>query len=310
MKLRTLWSAIVFVLLVSVSSGFAASPVWKISKGDARIYIGGTIHVLSKTDYPLPAGFDVAYQQAARLVFETDMQKMTAPETQQLVLQQVIYSDGRNLKQVLNQQTFRELETYLATKKIPVAEVVGLKPGMLAVALTMVELKRLGMGEAGVDSFYQMKALGDHKQLGQLESVEEQIGFLATLGDGHENELIHYTLRDLKEIAQVMQAMKRAWRQGDNRKLEELVLMQMKKESPAIYQALIVKRNNAWLPRIESMLKTGEVEFVLVGALHLVGTMVCWHSSQPVVIRFRSLTESCFGLIRIARDTRITPLER
>lgn len=271
MKLRAIWSVVVFVLLLSVSSVFAASPVWKISKGDARLYIGGTIHVLSKTDYPLPAGFDTAYQQAAQLVFETDMQKMTVPETQQLVLQQVIYSDGRNLKQVLNQQTFQELAQYLATKKIPVAEVVGLKPGMLAVTLTMVELQRLGMGGTGVDLFYQAQALNDHKRLGQLEAVEEQIGFLATLGEGYENELISYTLRDIKDLPRTMQLIKAAWRQGDTRKLEELALAPLKQEFPPLYQTLIVKRNKAWMPRIEAMLKTAEVEFVLVGALHLVG---------------------------------------
>ncbi|MCE1225737.1 MAG: TraB/GumN family protein [Geobacteraceae bacterium] len=271
MKLRTVWSVVVFALLVSVSSAFAASPVWKVSKGDARLYIGGTVHVLSKTDYPLPAGFDVAYKQAAQLVFETDMQKMSAPETQQLVLQQAIYADGRNLKQVLNPQTFQELEKFLAARKIPVAEVVGLKPGMLAVTLTMVELQRLGMGGTGVDSFYQAQAVSDHKHLGQLEAVEEQIGFLGSLGEGYESELISYTLRDIKELPRIMPLIKAAWRQGDLRKLEELGLAPLKQEFPPIYQTLIVKRNKAWLPRIEEMLKNADVEFVLVGALHLVG---------------------------------------
>ena len=271
MKLCTVWSVVVFVLFVSVSSVFAASPVWKISKGDARIYVGGTIHVLSKTDYPLPAGFDAAYQQAAQLVFETDMQKMAAPETRQLLLQQVVYTDGRNLKQVLKQQTFQELETFLADKKVPVAGVVGLKPGMLAVTLTMLELQRLGMCEAGVDSFYQAQALNDHKRLGQLEAVEEQIGFLASLGKGYENELISYTLRDIKDLPRIMPLIKAAWRQGDLQKLEELALVPLKQEFPPIYQTLIVKRNKAWLPRIEAMLKNADVEFVLVGALHLVG---------------------------------------
>ena len=271
MKLRTVWVVAAFALFVSVSSAFAASPVWKISKGDARLYIGGTVHVLSKSDYPLPAGFDVAYKQAAQLVFETDMQKMAAPETRQLMLQQVVYTDGRNLKQVLKQQTFQELEAFLADKKVAVAGVVGLKPGMLAVTLTMLELQRLGMGEAGVDTFYQARALSDHKRLGQLEAVEEQIGFLASLGEGYENELIGYTLRDIKDLPRIMPLIKAAWRQGDLQKLEELALVPLKQEFPPIYQTLIVKRNKAWLSRIEAMLKNADVEFVLVGALHLVG---------------------------------------
>ena len=33
----------------------------------------------------------------------------------------------------------------------------------------------------------------------------------------------------------------------------------------------MVERNNAWMPQIEALLTTEEVEFVLVGALHLVG---------------------------------------
>ena len=38
-----------------------------------------------------------------------------------------------------------------------------------------------------------------------------------------------------------------------------------------MYDELIVKRNNAWMPKIEAMLKTKQVEFILVGALHLAG---------------------------------------
>ena len=38
-----------------------------------------------------------------------------------------------------------------------------------------------------------------------------------------------------------------------------------------MYKSLIADRNDAWLPKIEAMLKTREVEFVLVGALHLAG---------------------------------------
>ena len=45
----------------------------------------------------------------------------------------------------------------------------------------------------------------------------------------------------------------------------------LKKEFPDVYNQLIVKRNNAWVPKIEVFFKTKEVELILVGALHLVG---------------------------------------
>ncbi len=53
--------------------------------------------------------------------------------------------------------------------------------------------------------------------------------------------------------------------------LSEIGIAPFRNEFPAIHQALLVDRNNAWMPQIEAMLKTSEVEFVLVGALHLAG---------------------------------------
>lgn len=271
MRFRAFIAVMFIALAVFASSLHAASPVWKISKGDNHLFIGGTIHVLSKSDFPLPAAFETAYSQSSRIIFETDMQGMKNPETQKKLLKQVMYADGKNLKQVLDKQTFQALEQHLTSRGIPVANLLPFKPGMLAITLTVIELHRLGLAGTGVDEFYSLKALNDRKQLGQLESIDAQIGFLANMGDGHENELIASTLREIKEIPAMLQSTKEAWRKSDGKKLVEMSLIPMKIESPAVYDTLIAKRNSAWLVQIEEMLNSKEVEFVLVGALHLVG---------------------------------------
>jgi uncharacterized protein len=271
MRLRNLLIVLSVTLLSFASSVYAASPVWKITKGDNHLFIGGTIHVLTKADFPLPTAFETAYSQSSRIIFETDMQGMKNPEIQKRLLKQVMYADGKNLKQELDKQTFMDLEKHLTSRGIPVANLLPFKPGMLAVTLTVIELHRLGLAGTGVDEFYSLKALNDNKPLGQLESIDAQIGFLASMGDGQENELIASTLREIKEIPAMLQATKEAWRKSDGKKLVDMSLVPMKKESPAVYDTLIVKRNNAWMVQIEEMLKTKEVEFVLVGALHLFG---------------------------------------
>ena len=43
------------------------------------------------------------------------------------------------------------------------------------------------------------------------------------------------------------------------------------KEFPELYQRLIVERNRAWLPKIESFLSQNENYLVVVGAGHLAG---------------------------------------
>jgi uncharacterized protein YbaP (TraB family) len=262
---------LVFLVLISVHSVYADSPVWKVVKGDNQLFIGGTIHVLAKSDYPLPSTFEKAYNQSAKLVFETDIQQMQTPEFQKILLSKVSYSDDRNLKTVLNEATYKELELHLSNRGIPIANMLKFKPGVLAMTLTFIELHRLGLLGAGVDEFFSLRAINDQKKLGQLETVDEQLAFIASMGDGQEDKFIAYTLRDIKKLPTLMESIKDAWRQGDTRKLNEVALKPMKMEFPDVYDELIVKRNNAWIPKIEAMLKTKDVELVLVGALHLVG---------------------------------------
>jgi len=79
-------------------------------------------------------------------------------------------------------------------------------------------------------------------------------------------------LRDLARLTEIMQSIKDAWREGNNAKLEKVSLVPFRKDFPQIYEHLIAKRNTSWIPKIEALLKTDEVEMILVGAMHLVGT--------------------------------------
>lgn len=268
-KLRP-WLLILLVSLIP-QAVFAQSSVWKVSKGKNQLYIGGTIHALSQSDYPLPREFVEAYSRSKIIVFETDLGKMQDPEFQKEIIREVTYSDGRNLKMDLNESTYRSLEKHLSDRGVPIEHLVNFKPGMVAVTLSAVEIQRLGMTNTGVDLFFHNKALQDRKPIGELETVYEQLKFLSSMGAENADELISHTLRDIKELPEMINIIKDAWRNGDIRKLEDNILGQFKSDSPELYTDLVVKRNNAWIPKIEAMLKTKDEEYILVGALHLVG---------------------------------------
>lgn len=267
-KIRCLLIGLLFIAAPAVH---ADSPVWKIVKGDNQLYIGGTIHILTQADYPLPETFETAYNNAAILVFETDLQKLKTPEFQQLLMSKVVYSDGRSLKTELSDATYQELEEHLASRGLPLGNLVNFKPGMVAITMTILELQRLGLIGTGVDEFFSLRAINDHKELGQLETMHEQLEFMATMGQGREDELITRTLRDIRQLPTMLQDIKDAWRRGDNRKLKEVAITPFKRDFPNVYNNLIVRRNDAWIDKIEAMLETQEIELVLVGALHLVG---------------------------------------
>jgi uncharacterized protein YbaP (TraB family) len=219
----------------------------------------------------LPAAFETAYNHSSKLIFETDTRKLQTPEFQAALMRKVVYSDGRNLKMVLKESTFQKLENHLNSRGIPIDNFINFKPGMVALTVTIIELQRLGLMGTGVDEFFNLRALNDQKSVGQLETVDEQLELISSLGDGQENEIIAHTLQETKKLPAMMQTMKAAWRQGDNRTLENIILTPFKKDFPGVYNRVVIKRNDAWLPKIETLLKTKEVEFILFGALHLIG---------------------------------------
>ena len=61
-----------------------------------------------------------------------------------------------------------------------------------------------------------------------------------------------------------------AWQNGDQKVLTDTLAL-LAEADPAGYDALIVRRNQAWLPAIEKALSEKDATFVTVGATHLIG---------------------------------------
>ena len=104
-----------------------------------------------------------------------------------------------------------------------------------------------------------------------MESVDEQIAFILSMGHGNENDFIEHSIKDLKKTGQIIDQLISAWKRGQEQELYDLFVAEMKKGFPDLYKALLVDRNNAWLPKIEHFFQTTEKELVLVGVGHLVG---------------------------------------
>src|SRR5436305_14682954 len=46
--------------------------VWRVTNAKASFYLVGSIHALSKSDYPLPSPYEIALRNSKRFVFEFD----------------------------------------------------------------------------------------------------------------------------------------------------------------------------------------------------------------------------------------------
>jgi uncharacterized protein YbaP (TraB family) len=262
---------IYLILLFIPTLVSAQSSVWKVSKGNQHLFIGGTIHVLGKDDYPLPKAYDKAYRQSETIVFETNIEKANDPAFMRKLVESFAYKHGKTLRSDLKRATFTTLEEYCLNSGIPISILLPYKPQFASLMLTSMELQKLGIRLAGVDDHFNQRALRDNKLVHQLETIEEQLQFLANMGLGQEDELILSTIKENQQLENLMQLMLNAWRKGDNTVLDREIIQPMKAEFPSTYQDLLVKRNNNWLPAIKAYLYSPDIEFILVGALHLAG---------------------------------------
>ncbi|MEQ3696309.1 MAG: TraB/GumN family protein [Pseudomonadales bacterium] len=259
------------LLAVLFSGTLVAAPVWQVSQEGNTFFVGGTIHVLSEEDYPLPESFEIAYNAAKVLYFETDMHALNDVAVQQSLMQRVSLPAGETLQDYLDSVQYQALENWLREAQLPSQAFDRYKAGFVTIQMLMIELQRVGISAPGVDQHFFNRALVDDKAVGELESIDDHLAFFATYGEGVENELMEMTLDELESIELEMDSMRTAWRQGEISYLEAMYVATMQDEFPELYQTLLVDRNRAWMPALIAMGKTPETEFVLVGVAHLLG---------------------------------------
>lgn len=268
--MKRLVTGLLMTASLACSTSHAAS-VWQVSDGDNTMYIGGTLHILSPSDYPLPDAYNNAYKESDVLVFETDMQAVTSPAFAARVMQQNTYQNGKTIADDLSDDTYQKLTAFLKARQLPVAQVVTLKPAMLGLTLTMMEYQRAGLTSQGVDAHFYAKGAEQNKQIDWFESPDEQLAFISSMADGQEDAFIRYTLEDIQELDKLVGPMKNHWRSGNMDELHAITLEDFKQTYPDVYEDLLVNRNANWLPKIRELMETPETEFILVGTLHMPG---------------------------------------
>jgi len=259
------------VLLLVSQSLLAQTSVWQASNGENTVYLAGTVHMLRAADYPLPAAFDQAYAQADALYFEINIDDMNAVGAQMTLMEQLMYTDGRNIESVLSPEAYDALTTFTADLGVPMMILQNMKPGMLVSTLEILSMQQLGFTPQGVDMYFHQRAKADGKAIAGFETVEQQIGFLAGMGVGEESEFIMMSLEELEKISTDIEVLVGPWRSGNTQQMNELFVESMKNSAPDAYDLLMASRNLDWMPEIEAMFEDADTELVLVGVAHLIG---------------------------------------
>jgi uncharacterized protein YbaP (TraB family) len=145
-------------------------------------------------------------------------------------------------------------------------------PAPLAAGLLVqLQLHQLGFEpEWGVDAYFYRRARKYGKTVVPLETIGEQLEALQSLSDRGGDALIQATLEDVAALRTGLRDLIRAWKGGELERLDTLVNGSFH-DRPEVYQRLIIDRNLAWMPKIETLAGGDVPALVIVGSGHLVG---------------------------------------
>jgi uncharacterized protein YbaP (TraB family) len=243
--------------------------LWRVQSETTTLHLLGSIHLMKPEDYPLSPAIEGAFENARIVVFEVDLSRLTEASLQ--LLARGTLPEGQSLRDVLSPETYEEVAARIEEMGMDITGFAKMRPWLLAVTLTSIELMRAGYTQAsGVDVYFYDRAVSDGKDTVGLETVEFQVGLFAEFGEGEDEEFLRYTIRELDTVIPLVDELLANWRKG---RVDEVgrLLTEAYQEYPELFEKLVSDRNLSWLPRLEELLAGDQEAMAVVGCLHLVG---------------------------------------
>jgi uncharacterized protein YbaP (TraB family) len=250
----------------------AASPaMWKVADQDTTIYLFGTIHLLPSNLKWRSAAFDQAAASADTLVIETDIDESNPTATLGELFKLAISPGLPPLAERVKPEKRAALATAVAKSGIPAAELDKMETWAAAFLLLGVQFKDMGLEPgSGVETALKKQFLAGGKQIGQLETNAEQLGFFDKLSEPAQRDFLEGVLDSPAEVGGEFQVMLDAWSRGDIAGVAKSFNGDMG-ESPELMDALIARRNANWANWVRSRMEKPGTVMMAVGAGHLAG---------------------------------------
>ena len=227
------------------------------------LYLGGSVHGLRSTDYPLPPAYNRAFDACTGLVIEDDPN--VSQRTADRFFKSGFYGRGDSLKNHVDPRTYDYVRRVFGLMNVPEKEMAKCKPWML---ITM--LWSGSTNELGIEGFLIKRARANHKPIFGLETFREHAEIISGMTDKQAELVLLATFIPQAPGSDSERKVLAAWRRGDVD-----AIAQLERESfsdlPTFAERLIAARNRNWIPKIEGYLRERHPYFVVAGAAHMGG---------------------------------------
>lgn len=236
--------------------------------GGATVYLLGSVHLLTPEAGKLPLVVDSAFDHAKTIAFETNLDSVQLRAPEMLALARL--APGSTLRGVLSPAAATKTDSVLHLYGLSLDQVGMFKPWFISILMTQLAVQKAGyQANYGVDLQLNTRAHAANKPVVGLESVDFQMHLLDSFSPALQERMLMTAKGPSESIAQ-LNALKDAWLAGNAAQLDSMTSASGE-TPPEMLDAMIVKRNESWIPKIEAMLKGSSDALVVVGAAHLVG---------------------------------------
>src|SRR5262245_8207817 len=174
------------------SKKFPKCCVWRVTNAKAPFYLVGSIHALSKKDYPLPKPYDIALNNSTRFLFEFDPTRHA--EFQKKFEAAARYPAGQDIRSKISPQLLAWLRKNMFTvvpdtrdgkgeRLVSFDSQIRYKPWWIAQHLAAPASYSKTSTSHGLDNYFVDHAINLGKEIGGLESVNEHVAVMGGLSD-------------------------------------------------------------------------------------------------------------------------------
>ena len=253
----------------------ATPAMWKVKGVHGTVYLFGSVHVMKPDVVWETAKVKDALKSSDTLYLEiAEIDDASMAAMQPIVLQMGMDAE-HPLSGKISKADVELMDSAAKGLGLPGEQMFEpMRPWMASMVLSMLPASKAGFAvDSGVDGKIAAEAKDLGKPIKGFETAEEQMHFLADIPEAEQVEMLHKTLVDMPKSATELNEMVADWTNGEVDKIAAMENDEMKTKYPALYDKLLLKRNEKFAEVLAGLLKdpaTGTV-FVTIGAAHLAG---------------------------------------
>jgi len=248
--------------------------LWTLSDEDTTVHLFGLAPVLKPdTDWQSEA-VRGALTGADLIVLEADTSPEGQASAQALIPALGVYTDGTTLSAAFDGAERDELNAISTPLGAPLQALDQLKPWLASVQLGVLAISQGGFDLAGTPAAMIAAHAGQSETpVRSFETAGHVMELMAGFDPEIQKGMLLHTARTLRDDPGQQAKLAEVWLAGDVAAIGAILHDERGAwSSEAVYQAIPVKRNQAWAREIGKLLdtETGKV-FVAVGFGHLAG---------------------------------------